>query len=103
MVRQNWVCTLQAFISSLGINCILQEVKNSSLGQVCKELFKTYPKSAKHNEELVEKTSVSESVQNQNIECFLIISKGNNLNLGLFNSQTKIFDKTTEIFGDFTV
>ena len=56
-----------------------------------------------HNEELVEKTSVSESLQNQNIECFLIISKGNNLNLGLFNSQTKIFAKTSEIFGDFTV
>ena len=32
MVRKNWVCTLQAFISSLVINCILQEVKNLSLG-----------------------------------------------------------------------
>ena len=56
-----------------------------------------------HNEELVEKTSVSESLQNQNIESFLIISKGNNLNLGYSSSQNKIFAYTSQIFGNFTV
>ena len=63
----------------------------------------TITQSTVHNENLAEKTSVSETLQNQNLECILIISKGNNLNLGLFNSQTKIFAKTTEIFGDLTV
>ena len=81
---------------------------NAGLGQhlthivTFKNLMVTY-KCRIHNEELVEKTSVSESLQNQNIESFLIISKGNNLNLGYSSSQNKIFAYTSQIFGNFTV
>ena len=50
-----------------------------------------------HNENLVEKTYVSELLQIQNLECFLLKSNRNNLNLRCSNTKTKIFAYTSEI------
>ena len=51
-----------------------------------------------HNENLlVEKTYVSEELQIQNLECFLLKSNRNNLNLRCSNTKTKIFAYTSEI------
>ena len=50
-----------------------------------------------HNENLVEKTYVSELLQIQNLECLLLISNWNNLNLWCSSTKTKIFAYTSGI------